>query len=241
MVRLLFSTEKGNRGVKMISIVIPVLNEKQALAKLLPELAELNKKHEVMVVDGGSTDGSVDLAKRFATVINAKQGRAAQMNAGAEIAKGDIFLFLHADTMLPAGALPAIERALEDEETVGGRFKVRLDDRRMRFRLISVMINTRDRLTEGFTGDQAIFVRQRTFSELGGYSVLPLMEDLDLARRLRRRGRVVRIPLAVETSARRWKENGTLRTVLLMWKIRLYYLLGVPPSRLADMYSGKGR
>ncbi|MFA5866721.1 MAG: TIGR04283 family arsenosugar biosynthesis glycosyltransferase [Actinomycetota bacterium] len=225
----------------MISIIIPVLNEQQTLSRLLPELAKRNAAHEVIIVDGGSTDGSAELAGQYGITIKAKQGRAAQMNAGAEIAQGDILLFLHADTTLPVGALPAIEQALTENSVIGGRFRVNLDDRRMRFRVIGAMINIRDGITKGFTGDQAIFVRQKTFNELGGYAAVPLTEDLDLARRLRRHGRVVRIPLAVETSARRWKENGTLRTVLLMWKIRLYYLLGVPPSRLADMYSGKGR
>lgn len=220
----------------MISIIVPVLDEEPALASLLPELTELDGEHELIVADGGSSDGSVALAGRFGTVIKTRRGRAAQMNAGAAIAQGGILLFLHADTRLPAGALPALESALQDPSIAGGRFRVRLDDVRPAFRIIGAMINIRDAITKGFTGDQAIFVRKTVFREIGGYADMPLLEDLDMARRLRRAGRVIRIPLAVETSTRRWREHGIVRTVLLMWWIRLLYLLGSEPSVLADMY-----
>jgi len=220
----------------MISIIIPILNEEKAIGTLLEHLKTQEGEFEVIVVDGGSEDRSVEIARQFAPVICAPPGRASQMNAGAQMARGDILLFLHADTYLPPQALQTIAHVLSDPHVVGGRFKVRLDNPRLIYRIIAGGINSRDRLTKGFTGDQAIFIRKSTFEELGGYQNFPLMEDLDLARRMRRWGKVVQLPLAVTSSARRWEQNGVWRTIFLMWMLRALYLLGVSPGILKRFY-----
>ena len=219
-----------------ISVIIPVLNEAAILEKALQSVTSLDGEYEVIVVDGGSSDDSAAIAARYATVLSGPRGRAAQMNLGAKEASGDILLFLHADTILPERAFWAIEKALANPKIVGGRFKVRLDEAGWQYRMVGSSINLRDRLLKGFTGDQAIFMRASTFKELGGYRDIPLMEDLDMGRRMGRVGRVVQLPLAVVTSARRWKNNGVFRTVLLMWALRLAYLVGYPPQQLRRFY-----
>lgn len=220
----------------MISVIIPVLNEAATIGATLEHLLHRSERPEIIVVDGGSTDETVASAERYAKVLPAPQGRAVQMNHGASLAKGDILLFLHADTRLPAGALSALEEAMTDPRVVGGRFKVRLDSPRPIFRVIESSINLRDRLFRGFTGDQAIFVRASVFRQLGGYRPLPLMEDLDLGTRLCRCGHVVLLPLAVTTSARRWERRGVISTVVLMWLLRASYLLGVSPHTISRFY-----
>lgn len=220
----------------MISVIIPVLNESSTIGATLENLVRLGGSPEIIVVDGGSTDGTPALAQRHAKVVSSQRGRAIQMNHGASLAKGNILLFLHADTRLPEGALTALKEAMTDPRVVGGRFKIRLDSPRPIFRIIESSINLRDRLFRGFTGDQAIFVRASVFRELGGYRPLPLMEDLDLGTRLCRRGHVVRLPLAVTTSARRWERRGVIRTVVLMWLLRASYLLGVSPHTISRFY-----
>ncbi len=208
------------------SVIIPVLNEATAIAATLEHVLALEGDYEIIVVDGGSTDETVAIASRYARVLSSQRGRAWQMNLGAEEAKGDVLIFLHADTLLPREATPAIHCALADPSVVGGRFKVRLNHPGWMYRVIGFSINLRDRLFAGFTGDQAIFVRADVFHALGGYRELPLMEDLDFGRRMARSGKVARIPFYVITSARRWQKNGVLRTILLMWLLRLLFVLG---------------
>ncbi len=220
----------------MISVVIPVLDEAAAIAGTLEGLRAQEGRYEAIVVDGGSDDETVAIAGRYARVIDSPKGRARQMNAGAMEASGDVLLFLHADTQLPPGAMAAIEDALADPRVVGGRFKVRLNHPGWAYRVVGHSINLRDRLIGGFTGDQAIFVRAGVFRDLGGYGDMPLMEDLDFGRRMRRAGKVARLPLTVVTSARRWQKNGVVRTILLMWLLRSLYLMGIAPSRLKRLY-----
>jgi rSAM/selenodomain-associated transferase 2 len=220
-----------------ISIIIPVLNEEATIGAVLAHLKELEDNCEVIVVDGGSDDATVDIAREHATVLTSQRGRAQQMNHGASVATGEIFLFLHADTLLPRRALSLIAEAMSQPSVVGGRFRVHLDGSRRVFRIVEGAINLRDRLFRGFTGDQAIFVRASVFRKLGGYRQVPLMEDLDLATRLCREGPVVRLSQAVTTSARRWEKDGVLRTVLRMWVLRYLYVLGVSPSVLKRFYS----
>jgi rSAM/selenodomain-associated transferase 2 len=196
----------------------------------------LEGQFEVVVVDGGSTDRSVELAEKYARVVRSDRGRAKQMNEGAEQSKGEILLFLHADTYLPAQAILAVDDAMSDRSVVGGRFKVRLDNPAFPYRVIESGINGRDRLFHGFTGDQAIFVRRKVFEEMGGFQTIPLMEDLDFARRLRRRGKTVRIPLYVTSSSRRWESEGVVKTIILMWLLRIAYLIGGSPSVLKRFY-----
>ncbi len=223
-----------------LSIVIPALDEAPSLARLLPELEARSAGCEVIVVDGGSRDGTLEIARRHARVrwLGSERGRARQMNAGARAARGDALLFLHADTRLPEGAVAAVTTALSDPAVAGGRFDVRFDNPRRAFRMIAWLMNARSRWTGIATGDQAIFVGRCLFEALGGYADIALMEDVELTRRLKRRGRMACLRLQVTTSARRWERDGVLRTILLMWALRLLYFLGAPPARLHRWYYG---
>jgi rSAM/selenodomain-associated transferase 2 len=221
-----------------LSIVIPALNESANLARLLPDLVTREPDAELVVVDGGSDDDSREVVARVPPVrwLTSPRGRARQMNAGARAAHGDALLFLHADTMLPAGAGAAILEALVDPAVVGGRFDVRLDSPRRLLALVEWLMNRRSRLTGISTGDQGIFVRGAIFDALGGYADIPLMEDVDFTRRLKRRGRMAALRLRVTTSARKWEREGAVRTIVLMWSLRLLYALGVAPARLHRWY-----
>lgn len=158
------------------------------------------------------------------------------MNAGARAARGDVLLFLHADTRLPDGALTAVDAAVSDPGVVAGRFDVRFDNPRPVFRMIAWFMNQRSRRSGISTGDQAMFVCREVFEALGGYPAMPLMEDVELCRRLRRRGRIASLRLCVTTSARKWEREGAVRTILLMWALRFLYTAGVAPARLHRWY-----
>lgn len=224
----------------MLSVIIPVLNEAKNLERTLLRLRTVCSADEVIVVDGGSEDGTTSLVGQFpwVTYLSGRRERASQMNAGAAVANGDILLFLHADTLLPAGANTAILEALNDPDVVAGRFDVGFDNSRLVFKIIACFINLRSRLTKICTGDQALFVKRNIFEELGGYVDIPLMEDVEFATRLKRRGRMCCLHLRVTTSARKWEQGGILRVVLLMWAIRFSYFIGVSPDRLHRLYYG---
>jgi rSAM/selenodomain-associated transferase 2 len=221
-----------------LSIVVPTLNESANLARVLPDVVAREHGAEVLVVDGASGDDSRAVVARVPSVrwLSAPRGRARQMNAGARAAQGEVLLFLHADTALPDGAGAAILAALGDPAVVGGRFDVRLDSRRPILALVGWLMNRRSRLTGISTGDQGIFVRRAVFEALGGFPDIPLMEDVEFTRRLKRRGRLAALRLRVVTSARKWEDEGVLRTVALMWTLRLLYALGVSPARLHRWY-----
>lgn len=225
----------------MLSIVIPVLNEESNLRRLLPDLARKCPEAEVLVVDGGSTDGTQELLQQypFARFVIGPQGRARQMNAGARQAHGEILLFLHADTLLPDGTPQVIQSALTDSRIVGGRFDVCLDSPRVILRIIAFFMNLRSRLTRIATGDQALFVRHEVFAEMGGYPEIPLMEDVEFTKHLKRRGGIACLRLRVTASARKWEREGIVRTILLMWGLRLLYFCGVSPARLHELYYGQ--
>ena len=222
----------------LISIVIPALNEAPNLERLLPDLVARFPGAEVVLVDGGSTDATAAAAARSAQVrlLASPRGRARQMNAGARAARGDVLLFLHADTLLPDGALAAMEAAVGDPGVVAGRFDVRFDNPRPVFRMIAWFMNHRSRWSGISTGDQAIFVCREPFNALGGYPDIPLMEDVELCRRLRGNGQMAALRLRVTTSARKWEREGVVRTILLMWALRFLYMVGVPPAKLHHWY-----
>jgi rSAM/selenodomain-associated transferase 2 len=224
-----------------LSVVVPVLDDAANLARLLPDLRARWPAAEVVVVDGGSGDGSAAVARRVpgVRVLDAPAGRARQMNAGARVARGAALLFLHADTRLPDGALEAVARALGDPTVAGGRFDVRFDSPRAILRVVAWFMNARSRLTGIATGDQAIFVRRDAWDALGGFPDIPLMEDVRFSARLRRRGRLACLRLRVETSARKWEREGAVRTIVLMWTLRLLHACGVAPARLHRWYYGR--
>lgn len=221
----------------LISVVIPVRNEAQALPYLLDDLTALRVAGaELIVVDGGSSDGTCELALgRVDQLLRSVPGRALQMNAGAAAARGDYLWFVHADTRVSAESLRSLLDVLI-ERPVWGRFDVRLSGAGLALYVIGAMISLRSRLTAIASGDQGIFVSRECFEALGGYAPIPLMEDLQLCRRLKRqaRPRCLRPPLS--TSSRRWEQQGIVRTVLLMWRLRLAYYCGVSPERLASQY-----
>lgn len=232
------STARAGSLVSQLSIVIPVLDEARNLEALLPALESACPGAEVVVVDGGSEDGTPEVIARFpwVTLVGSPRGRARQMNAGAAAARGDVLLFLHADTRLPTGAAAAVLAALDDPAIVGGRFDVAFDNTRPAFRMIAALMNLRSRLSGICTGDQAIFVKRRTFEALGGYPDIPLMEDIELTRRLKRAGRLACLRERLVTSARKWEREGIIRTIVLMWTLRFLFFCGVAPGRLHRWY-----
>jgi rSAM/selenodomain-associated transferase 2 len=224
--------------VKKLSVIVPMLNEAATIASTLDALRRGAPDAEIVVVDGGSTDASVAIARPLCDIlIDASRGRALQMNAGARASQGDVLVFVHADTIVPSTFATDIASALSDPAVVGGRFDVKLDDNALPYRIIGAMISIRSRISRTGTGDQAIFVRRDVFDRLGGFPELELCEDLEFSRRLKRAGRIACLRTRVTTSARRWNRDGVVRTVIRMWLIRAMYLMGVPPARLKRMYS----
>jgi len=221
----------------LLSVVIPVRNEAQALPALLDDLIDLRAGGaELILVDGGSSDGTCELALgRVDQLLRTAPGRALQMNAGAASACGEYLWFVHADTRVSVEALESLQRALS-ERPLWGRFDVRLSGPGLALRVIGAMISLRSRLSGIASGDQGIFVARQRFEALGGYAQIPLMEDLQLCRRLKAlaRPRCLRPPLS--TSSRRWEQNGIWRTVMLMWCLRLAYYCGASPDKLARQY-----
>ncbi len=234
--------------IKTISIIIPILNEADNLAQLLTNITQLKPApQQVILVDGGSMDSSINVAKvlidklcedkRSTTnwqVIEADAGRASQMNAGAALATSDILLFLHADTQLPVNAIGEIVQAMIQAQW--GRFDVHLNSRNPMLWIVSVMMNGRSRLTSIATGDQAIFIKESLFKQIGGYPNQPLMEDIELCKRLKNVAQPACLTSKVTTSARRWQQYGTWRTILLMWYLRFDYWRGVSPEQLKQRY-----
>ena len=220
-----------------LSVVMPVLDEAAGISATLRALAPLRARgHEVIVVDGGSADATVALAAAGADrVIQGPRGRARQMNAGAAVAQGEVLLFLHADTVLPDAADGAIRQAMAAGAR-WGRFDVTISGSEALFPLIATLMNLRSRFSGIATGDQAIFVERHLFMQLGGYADQPLMEDIDLCRRLRALSPPACLRQRVQTSGRRWQQRGVWRTVWLMWRLRWRYWRGVSPEALARAY-----
>jgi len=221
-----------------ISVVVPALNEARGIRDTLRALVPLRQcGHEVIVVDGGSVDATRELAVLLADrVIVSPRGRARQMNVGAAEARGDILWFLHADTVPESDAGETILAAFAASGRDWGRFDVRLAGGQRLLRLVEALMNLRSHLTGIATGDQGIFMRRALFEAVGGFPDIPLMEDVALCRRLKRHGRPACTRRALTTSSRRWEEAGVIRTIALMWWLRLAYFFGADPRRLARWY-----
>jgi rSAM/selenodomain-associated transferase 2 len=225
-----------------LAIIVPVLNEERTVREALVRLAPMRQRGaSVIVVDGGSHDDTATLAGNLADhVLCAPRGRAVQMNHGAWHALTDpsiaLLLFLHADTRLPDAADAIVADACRDRTSAWGRFDVAIDGRAAALPLVATMMNVRSRLTGICTGDQCIFMTRAMFETAGGFTAIPLMEDIDFSRRARRLARPIALRQRAVTSGRRWERNGVLRTVALMWRLRLAYFLGADPARLAAAY-----
>lgn len=218
-----------------LSIIIPVYNEVETIDILLDSLKPLMSKYEIIIVDGGSLDGTREKVSNYSVkLINSKKGRAKQMNVGAELANGNVLLFLHADTFLPNDISELL--SLKDSEKAWGRFDLKLSSERSIFRLIETMINLRSRLTGIATGDQAIFVGKKLFKEVNGYQDIPLMEDVALSKDLRKIAKPMCLKSKVITSSRRWEKFGVLKMVFLMWILRFLYFIGFHPETLSRYY-----
>ena len=222
----------------MLSIIVPCLNEAKGIADALSVLAPLRSRGaEVIVVGGNSDDGTVERAAPHADcVISASRGRASQMNAGAARARGEILLFLHADTLLPESADALIVEGLKRLRRGWGRFDVAISGSHPLLRVVAWLMNARSRLTGIATGDQAIFATRSLFTAAGGYPDIALMEDIALCKRLKRFGPPLCLKHRLTASGRRWEKHGVVRTILLMWRLRLAYWLGADPRKLAVRY-----
>lgn len=225
-----------------LCIVVPVLDEASRLGPFLGKLQALRKRGvRLVIVDGGSSDASVEIARELADIVfQAPRGRASQMNAGAAACRSDALLFLHADTELPEDGDQLVLDALA-HGAHWGRFDVRIDDPRATFRFVESLMNVRSRFSGIATGDQTLFVRRDHFESIGGFPEIALMEDIALSRALKRHGRPACLRARVVTSARRWNQYGIWRTIALMWWLRASYFLGVDPTRLALVYERGGR
>jgi rSAM/selenodomain-associated transferase 2 len=224
--------------VTSLSIVMPVLDEAAGIVATLEALAPLRARGaELIVVDGGSRDATVARAQGLADVVlDGPRGRARQMNAGAAVARAPTLLFLHADTRLPERAERLIAQALGVAPLAWGRFDVEIEGRSPMLRVVAAMMNARSRLTGIATGDQAMFMTRAAFENAGGFPDQPLMEDIELSVRLKRLSTPVCLRERVITSGRRWEQRGVWRTIVLMWRLRLLYAVGVSADRLAPWY-----
>lgn len=220
-----------------ITVIVPVLNEEKTLRRTLSALPVTNRE-ELIVVDGGSTDHTVSIAREFTDkVMVTRRGRAHQMNSGAERASGDILLFLHADCTLPEGGFGIIRQALGDSRVSAGAFDLSIEHPKLRFRIIEFGANLRSRLTAIPYGDQGLFLTKRVFSLLGGFADVPLMEDIEFSSRLKTMGKIVFVRPPIRTLPRRWLKEGAVYTTLRDWSIALSFsLFRVPPQRLLKHY-----
>lgn len=222
----------------VVSAIIPALNEEAAISECLQALRRAGPWVEIIVVDGGSGDATREIAMGLADkVIEAPRGRAVQMNAGARAASGDILLFIHADCRVPSGAYDAVRRTLSGEAVVAGAFDLRIGHEGVWARLVERVANLRSRLTQVPYGDQGFYIRKDIFEKIGGFANIPLMEDIEIAGRLKHLGRIGFSKLRITASPRRWLNEGVVRTTFRDWAIALSYtVFKVPPERLARHY-----
>jgi len=225
----------------MISIIVPTLNEERVIASTLRQLQHCRScGHEVILVDGGSTDDTVRTAQSLVDrVVHTHAGRATQMQTGADMARGELLWFLHADTRIPEHADQSIVDALGPGCRQWGFFNVRFPESTWLLGLVAWLMNRRSRLTKIATGDQGIFVTRDLFVQVSGFQAIPLMEDIALSRSLKQHSQPADIDMELTTSSRRWRRHGILRTILLMWSLRLAYFLGISPITLSKYYDSR--
>jgi rSAM/selenodomain-associated transferase 2 len=217
-----------------ISVIIPTLNEVEGIGASLDSIIKQDGAFEIIVVDGGSVDGTPIVCRPHARVIRGERGRAVQMNTGARSACGEALLFLHADSLLPPNGLAKLKSALVDPRIIGGTFTLRFDSSKFFLRLIAFFTRFRSRFFH--YGDQGIFVRKSIFEGLGGFREIPIMEDIDFLRRMRKMGLVTLVGDPVTTSARRFLRNGVIRQQLFDILLVTLYFLGVSPEKLSKLY-----
>jgi len=222
-----------------ISVIIPTLNEADNISRLIPFLKSLDNALEIIVVDGGSTDGTPDRIGDGALLIRSPRGRAIQMNLGARQANGEILWFLHADCMPHPHSITAIREALRNQHIVGGAFEYQLDHEGRFYRLTEFFSNRKNHRLKLLYGDMGIFIRKRIFWEIGGYPEIPLMEDMALCTAMKKHGEIVILPYRILTSARRWVEEGPLKNMVRNWILQIAYKLGASPVTLARWYHFK--
>lgn len=219
-----------------LSVIVPTFNEEAVIEATLRRAVEALSPYELIVADGCSRDGTVANARPYATVLTLEMTRGAALNHAAAVATGDVLLFLHADTIPPVGAAPAIERALQDAGVVGGAFRLRFDHPGRLARSMASLVNLRSSLLNTFFGDQALFVRRDVFMCAGGFMDWSLMEDLEILARLRSHGRLALLEEEVVTSARRHRGNGWVRTIGTVWIMTLLHRLGVSGQTMSQWY-----
>ena len=218
-----------------ISVIIPVLNEAKILEQTLSQLQPELGNHELIIVDGGSTDGSAPIAEKYGKVVTSVCGRAQQLNAGAAAAAGDVLIFLHADIWLESGALAAVKRALSSGY-VGGGFRQKIDGKNILYRAIEIAGNIRGKYLKVFYGDSGIFLTRTDFEKIGGFPEIPILEEMEFSKHLCKLGKTTLVIPHIHISARRWETKGIVRTTVNNWLITLLYFLKFSPERLAKLY-----
>ena len=224
--------------MKLVSIIIPSINEEASLRSFLPSLQKLREDNcEIVLVDGGSSDRSCEIAKPLVDrLLVTSRGRASQMNFGAKNSNGEILIFLHADTQLHEQAIMLARDVADSFESFWGWYSLRFQDSSCLLSLVSLLMKIRSSITKICTGDQTLFISSKLFSDIGGFPDIPIMEDIAICKILRTRVDPIQLKSRVLSSPRRWKRDGILKTIFLMWYLRLLYWLGVSPVKLSDKY-----